>query len=238
MATKTVDLPEIGSVTLYKRKGVRSIRLSIRENKIRITMPHWLPYAAGMEFARQQSAWIAKHKVPPILITQNMQVGKRHVVVFEKVSATKVSSRTVSNRISVKVPNQLNILSPEVQAVASKAAIRVLRSEAEEVLPQRLRQIAATNNFDFKSVEIKRLRSRWGSCNHKKEIVLNSFLMQMPWHLIDYVLLHELTHTRILAHGPKFWHELSLYIDDLPAIRKEIRAYRPLLSSSLNVSDM
>ena len=56
MATRTVDIPEIGAVTLYKRRGNRSLRLSVGANgEIRVSLPSWVPYKAGEEFARAKA---------------------------------------------------------------------------------------------------------------------------------------------------------------------------------------
>ncbi len=239
MANKTVNLPDIGSITLYKRRGARSIRLSIRGNTVRVTVPYWLPYQAGVEFARQHAAWISKHRVQPELLTDEMSVGKYHDLYFESSAAhTRPTTRTQDGRITVKLPSDMDYTHPVAQAAAAKSSIRALKREAEELLPSRLRRLAAKHGFTFKSVEIKRLKSRWGSCNQQKEIVLNCFLMQLPWELIDYVLLHELLHTQIMAHGPRFWAELGKRIPNLPETRKTMRSHRPLLNGPLNMSNM
>jgi len=53
--------------------------------------------------------------------------------------------------------------------------------------------------------------------------------MQLPWHLIDYVLLHELTHTKVMRHGAPFWKELERHVPRARALRKEIGSYHPIL---------
>jgi len=49
------------------------------------------------------------------------------------------------------------------------------------LLPQRLQAFATQTGFSYRSVSVKQLKSRWGSCNTEKEITLNLFLMQLPW---------------------------------------------------------
>jgi predicted metal-dependent hydrolase len=72
-----------------------------------------------------------------------------------------------------------------------------------------------------------RLKGRWGSCDQDKNIVLNLFLMQLPWQLIDYVLLHELCHTMHLDHGPGFWQTFLMHKPTAKDLRREIRHYQP-----------
>lgn len=235
MASKTVELQGIGPITLYKRKGARHIRLSIGANgKVRVSLPFWAPYTAGIAFAQQKSDWLRQQAKPKTVLLHGTPIGKSHTITFEHSDQLRVTTRVTQEVIKVKVPLRINMSDDAVQTAAQRACVRALKQEAETLLPSRLRQLADTHGFDFRSVEVKRLKSRWGSCNSQHEIVLNCFLMQLPWHLIDYVLLHELVHTRIMAHGPRFWSCLSQYTTHLAATRKEIRSYQPVLQSPQN----
>jgi predicted metal-dependent hydrolase len=134
------------------------------------------------------------------------------------------------NQIEIRHPNELSTHHPTVQRAAQTASIRALRREAEALLPQRLQTLAQQTGFSYKNVSVKQLRSRWGSCSTDKEIVLNLFLMQLPWHLIDYVLLHELVHTKVMRHGAPFWEELERHTPYAKRLRKEIHTHHPVLS--------
>ena len=72
---------------------------------------------------------------------------------------------------------------------------------------------------------------RWGSCDSKRNIVLNLYLMELPWELIDYVLFHELTHTEVLRHGPDFWSAMKRVLPDVQRRRKAIKSYRPVVGA-------
>jgi len=53
--------------------------------------------------------------------------------------------------------------------------------------------------------------------------------MQLPWELIDYVILHELTHTEYMHHGPDFWQALEKVRPQAKQFRREIRKFRPTI---------
>ena len=55
--------------------------------------------------------------------------------------------------------------------------------------------------------------------------------MQLPWDLIDYVILHELAHTRVMNHGPEFWAVLTAMLPDAAQKRKVMRRQKPVLQS-------
>jgi predicted metal-dependent hydrolase len=233
MANKEFALDDQLTVTVYKRRGARNLRLSIAPNgKVRVTIPAWAPYKAGIDFAKSRAAWIKSQQKPVGLLVDGQAVGKAHRLHFVlDPKMTKPASRIASGSIIVRYPPDLATESSEVQHSAHEAAIRALRAQAEQLLPQRLQTLADEKGFEYTSVQIKRLKGRWGSCDQKARIVLNLFLMQLPWDLIDYVLLHELTHTKILRHGPNFWHAMSQVLPKTPELRKHLKNYHPLLNS-------
>jgi predicted metal-dependent hydrolase len=233
MATKTVSLPDIGDITLYKKRGNRSLRLSIGPNgHVRVSLPYWLPYSAGTDFAIAKADWIAANRTrteTPILQHGHL-VGKAHRLYFEATPASrKLSTRLDGNAIRISHPHPSQFHDDQVQQAAHRASLRALRKEAQALLPQRLQTLATQHGFSYRSVGVKPLKSRWGSCTSDQAITFNIFLMQLPWHLIDYVILHELTHTRIMQHGAPFWAELEKHLPQAKALRKQMADYHPVL---------
>lgn len=232
MAFKEFDVAGLGTVTVYKRRGSRSLRLSIQpDGRLRVTIPTWTPYVAGVSFAKSRETWIAKHATPsaPPLRT-GQTVGKEHRLLFlRSLDSSRVSTRVRRNEIVISYPVDTDPTEPGVQIAAQKASIRALRAEAASLLPPRLAALAEQHGFTYGEVSVKPLKTRWGSCDQDGNITLNIFLMQLPWQLIDYVLLHELTHTRIMRHGPPFWEAMGRVLPNVTAIRKEMREHRSAL---------
>lgn len=231
MATKHVTIPEIGLVTLYKRRTSRSLRLSVDLNgEVRVSLPYWVSYKAAEEFAKGKIDWITSHKAQRTPVLQHGQlVGKAHRLHFEPTPGSRTTTRVSLTEIRVHHPITMPTDHDEVQARALAASIKALKQEAEQLLPGRLRKLADAYGFTFTSVDVKRLKSRWGSCSSAQEITLNLFLMQLPWHLIDYVLLHELTHTKIMQHGAPFWNELERHLPGARKLKQEINTHQPVL---------
>lgn len=228
MATKSVDIDGIGTIDIYKRKGSTNIRISVNsQGRVRVTQPTWIPFRVGIEFAKNKREWIMAHKKPLRFIEDGGELGKSHHFEFTSTDKQRISSRIHLGVIKISIPAGVKWSDQAVQNVAKQAGIRALRFEAEKQLPPRLSQLATANGFSYTSVSIRALRGRWGSCSQNKDIVLNMYLMQLPWELIDYVILHELTHTKIMAHGKPFWTEMGKYVKDLSKIRKDMRAHQP-----------
>lgn len=233
MAFKEFALNETQSIVIYKRRSSRSLRLSVTATgQIRVTIPLWAPYRTGLQFARSRQEWISAHQQPATILMNGQPVGKaHHLHLVPEQTSTKPTSRLTSSEIIVRYPSTLQVNDPSVQKVAATACLRALRIQAEKLLPQRLQGLAAVHNLRYKSVAVRQLKSRWGSCDQTKHIVLNIFLMQLPWELIDYVLLHELTHTQVLRHGPDFWQKLEKFLPTLKQCRKDLKQYQPVFNS-------
>ena len=108
----------------------------------------------------------------------------------------------------------------------SKSEIEELRAQAKASLPQRVAYFAAKHSLSYGRVTIRAARSKWGSCTAEGNISLSLYLMTLPEHLRDYVIIHELCHTVHHNHSPRF-HAL---VDKLTGGRerelaKELRQY-------------
>ena len=96
---------------------------------------------------------------------------------------------------------------------------------AKEFLERRIKKLADKFGFVYNKVTIRNQKTRWGSCSGKNNINLNMQLMNIPNHLIDYVILHELVHTKVKNHSHLFWGSLDRYVGNAKAIDKELKKY-------------
>jgi hypothetical protein len=97
------------------------------------------------------------------------------------------------------------------------------REEARKVLAIRLKELAGSNGFSYNRLSIRYQKTLWGSCSAKNNISLNARLVLLPDDLRDYVLMHELIHTRIKGHGPHFWKEFEKHMPGCRELKKRLR---------------
>ncbi len=101
----------------------------------------------------------------------------------------------------------------------------ICKKEAKELLISRLNQLAQKYGFSYKRIFIRNQKTRWGSCSQLNNISLNVKLLRLKDELVDYVILHELVHTRIKNHSKKYWAELDKYTGNAKALDKELKKF-------------
>ena len=84
------------------------------------------------------------------------------------------------------------------------AQIEALRREAKRVLPAMVERLAQQHGFRYGRVTIRATRSKWGCCTSQNNLSLSLFLMTLPIHLQEFVVLHELCHTVHHNHSAEF----------------------------------
>ena len=97
------------------------------------------------------------------------------------------------------------------------------KERAKEYLPDRVEYWKEEMDLSFNSLGFRLAKKRWGSCNSKKHISLNPYMMKLSYKMIDYIIVHELSHLVHLNHSKEFYQCVQKYIPDYLSIEKEIR---------------
>ena len=101
----------------------------------------------------------------------------------------------------------------------------ISRAVARGALVKRLDELAREYGFAYNRVFIRNQKTRWGSCSENDNINLNVNLVRLRPGLMDYVILHELVHTRTKNHGRQFWSQLDELVGDAKALDRELKKH-------------
>lgn len=211
-------------INIKKNRKNRRIRLTINSTgEINVTIPTYTSYKAGLNFAKSKIDWIKKKKPEKKIYQDNQQIGKNHHLSLCPDNQDNLRSKVTLTDIIIKYPKTYDYDSQIVQEYISKVTSRALKKEAENLLPQRLRQLSLKYQLPYNQLKIRNLKSRWGSCNNLKVITLSQNLLNLPWELIDYVIIHELIHTRHMNHSIEFWNNFDKLMPNNKNIRKKLK---------------
>ncbi len=136
------------------------------------------------------------------------------------VPGSRFGSRVRGSRIEVRTDDA----HPEKDARASAIVRRKIIHAAMPALAARV-ELMNREHFgsQVRSVRVRDTVSRWGSCSPRGDISLSFRLLFMPQEILDYVIVHELAHTRYRSHGPRFWALVEKAVPDHKERRRWLR---------------
>ncbi len=123
-----------------------------------------------------------------------------------------------------KHQKKMNLVELEHENIV-RNSVEIDRAEAKAKLMIRLNHLTKKNGFTYNRVFIRNQKTIWGSCSSKNNVNLNIRLIKLPDELIDYVILHELVHTRKKDHSKAFWAELYKIMGDGKEMASRLRKY-------------
>lgn len=89
-----------------------------------------------------------------------------------------------------------------------------IRQRARELLPPSLAELSRRTGLEYARVSIRSQKTRWGSCSSRGQISLNDQLLFLPADTVEYLMIHELCHTRQLDHSKRFWRLVQTHCPD------------------------
>ena len=95
-------------------------------------------------------------------------------------------------------------------------------SEEKLKVKNQVEHLANKYGFTFRKITLRNMNTRWGSCTAQNNISLNIGLAVLTEELRDYIILHELVHTKIKNHSKEFWNELSNFIPNPKALNRKL----------------
>lgn len=165
--------------------------------------------------------------IPDVFYEHGMQIGKSHSLLVTE--GNKLSVTRQQLKLVVALPPSMQLHDANVQELLREHVRQALRREAKHYLPRRLEVLAKQLGCQYERVRFSHASSRWGSCSTSGTISLNIALMQLPFELIDYVLIHELCHTKQMNHSQKFWELVAATDPSYQQHRHTIKKYSPTI---------
>ena len=181
----------MGEVSFIRSQRARKLSIRInQQGEIRVSIPRFVSQKQAERFLLSKEPWIQKH-------LQKLKVRDCADSLPKEGEVIRVRGK--DHRVKLQSGDQ------DVES----AIWKIIQKEAKGYLPGRVRELSQRHGYRINGIKIRKMRTRWGSCTAKKSINLNSWLVMLPEYLSDYVILHELVHTKIPDHSIRFWDELD-----------------------------
>lgn len=227
----------LGFVIIKRRRAQKttSLRFS-KEGKIVVGTNYSVPLYKIEKFVLENKTWIEDLKLKhgfnknlEIFDGQILCPGIKFKLEYQDLEfdGAKFKYKKGSGEILIftnSLEDSIKLNSEEKEEL-SLVVVKALRDVAKGYLPNRLDVLAKLMGSRYGKCTIRNSSSRWGSCSSNNDINLSLWLMVVPSRLIDYVLVHELAHTKFKNHKSEFWDEVSRYEPDYKNLRKKLKRY-------------
>jgi predicted metal-dependent hydrolase len=195
-----------GSVAIIRR-SVKHARLRVRQNSsVELVVPK--DWQAGeidrlldrkVKWIRDKQAFFRKRE------RDRLTVGSNEIMLFGELFRVEIKERLDTGVEVDRVGRRLRV----ARASASNTYIQAWqRKFARAFLLKRTREFSEKHRIEFGRLFVRSQRTKWGGCSAKGNISLNWRLISVPERVIDYVILHELLHTKVMNHSQTFWVHL------------------------------
>jgi len=205
-------------VTFQKNRRTLQIKL-LSSSHLEITVPNNYPKESMEALLYKKSSWIIKRLSHLAAMDENplnksikngatvLYLGEPHTLIFLNSQDSSPTITLKNNQIILHIP-VTDIQNPSLLA-------HLLREwywkKAQELLVAKTIFWSKTIQVQPQRVTIKDQKTRWGSCSSKGNINYNWRIIMAPPEVIDYLIIHELSHLHVLNHSSLFWQEVSNY---------------------------
>jgi predicted metal-dependent hydrolase len=231
----------------FRRATRRSIGFVIRPEGLVVSAPKWVPLAEVDAAVRDKARWIIEKlgetqerqqrrvsaqidwkegvtlpylgETMTVLLNPRLAINRAAAALHTDDSATADSSIAGTPRHTLHLP----LLSSATPDQIRDATQTWLTRQARRLFTERLTHYAPQLAVQWSRLTLSSAKTRWGSASSDGSIRLNWRLMHFRMPVLDYVVVHELSHLRVMDHSPRFWATVGSVMPDYAGLRRELK---------------
>lgn len=151
-------------------------------------------------------------------------LGKRYrLKVKAKDNISNVNVRLFQGKFMIDYPDELQEREDKRKEAIREELISWYREHADTKIKERVDKYKIKLGVEPNKVKVKKQKKRWGSCSNKNNLNFNWKIIMAPMSMVDYVVIHELTHLKYPNHFKEFWQTVEAIIPDYEERREWLR---------------
>jgi predicted metal-dependent hydrolase len=239
LATRHIQLQETTIAYAFQRAKRKTIGMSVGADGLEVRAPRWATVSSVEAVLHEKSSWILRK----LQESQERQKQMKHTIIEWKDGAQLpflgeqlVVRLDPGHRFDHAVLTQNNAdgestkvlqvaLSLHAQPGQIRDAVQAwLMQQAKQFFSERLNHFAPQLGVQWTRLSLSNASSRWGTASADGSIRLNWRLIHFKQEVIDYVVVHELSHLRVMNHSPQFWETVGSLVPDYQQQRNALNA--------------
>jgi predicted metal-dependent hydrolase len=222
-------------LTVLRSRRARHVRLEYTlERGLLAVLPPRVGYPSLRAFLREKEEWLRKslNEAAPIedAFPRRPIASGRRVLFLGRPHRLRIRRRAVEQVRAVRREGRIELVLPTDPDLEPGVELeRWYRHQASRHLHERTAELAERLGLRYRRLTVRTLRTAWGLCNDRRGLTLNWRLIMAPSRVVDYVILHELTHLEYLEHTPRFWRRMERRCPNYRAFEDWIARFGPVL---------
>lgn len=217
-----------GSRSLTLRRSTRARRLALRvhlDGRVEVVVPRGVAMSSVEAFVARHQDWLSRKLTARLtkVVAEPFPPDEILLAALEE----RYRVHVAGGRGRLRVENRGGVLSlrgawsDATSSSAKRALLAWLTTHARDALANRLQATASRWGFKYRSLQLRRQRTRWGSCSSRGVISLNVCAVFQTPEVLDYLLVHELVHTRLMNHSAAYWKAVAEICPDWQRLDRE-----------------
>lgn len=197
-------------------KGIKNSYIQIDKQGNIVIKTNKKNSSKAKDIINQKGNWILK-KLEEINKNRQIYDEKSEILYFGKKYNIVLSE---SHRKTYKFENNnfhIHFTNNDIEFINNFALAckdHFYKTVSTSYIPDRIDFWSKKMNLPFKSIKLRKMKRRWGSCSSKNEITLNTYITKLPEELIEYIIIHELAHIKEKNHSKNFWDLVAVFCPD------------------------
>ena len=235
-ATREIVLA--GCLVAYeiRRRKRRTIGFSVGSEGLAVSAPKWVPLHEIDQAVQGKSGWIVKKLIDTRERHRQLESSQidwkegavvpflgepvRLVLDFQQAHSALDSEAEIGGAARIL---RLKLPSDAAPAQIQQAVQAWMMQQAVQFFTSRLDFFAPQLDVQWRKLSLSSASTRWGSASSSGAIRLNWRLVHLAAPLIDYVVVHELSHLRFMDHSPRFWATVQGVMPEHAALRRQLK---------------
>lgn len=225
--------------SLYFSSKRKTIALQVKQGQLIVRAPSYLSDKQVAQFVETKRLWIDKKLLNSHTLIKNSSDAFNYccgdkLFVFGEECLLRIQLGSDTELALIESVFFITLTQQQFSAVDKKEIIKEL---IQQWFNEQIKLYIRDNLFVFEkrmglystSTKVRIYKSRWGSCNSKKQLTFNALLAMAPKRVIDYVIVHELSHLRHMNHSTRFWQLVSIFCPDFMESKQWLKTNQKML---------